>query len=354
MFFLPLTSVVSENVLFSELINHPIFINSAIGIAFGLANLLLIMLVSKKLINSGIWYIPPLIYAVSPWTIYLEIGGSLYIPIVACLLLIFISIKLMKQNTKGLILLISASSAMIYISILMWEMFPFLIFSLLKLKLIDVKRLKNYLLYLTIICLPVFFLIFINVKGVKNIFSNQVSIFSEVGLINAVNSYRGETIQTKFATIGKFVENRYFYLSEHFIFNLLKHFSPSAYFTQEFKMFDFSFSPPIMLGFLLPFIFGLKRVIKLYLKNKWLFLMIISLILPSILSKNSPDHNRLILIAPAMFIVIGIGFKDLLTRKSAVYKLLLVFTFILIVTQLFTFVSDVFLREGIRFHQIIK
>lgn len=351
MLFLPLTPVVAEPILFFDLIKSPLLISPWLGISIGIINLLQIMLISKKLINSKIWYIPPFLYAISPWTVYLEVGGSLYIPIVTCLLLSFISFKLIKNSKLSLMLLIGATGAMFYTSILMWMMLPLLIFSFVKLGFFKTKILRFYLLFLSLLLIPLFFSVAINLTGLKNTFSNQVSVFSEVGLINAVNTFRGETAKTKFAVLGKFIENRYFYLSEHLIFNLLKHLSPVTYFTPEFKMFNFSFSPPILIGFLIPFLLGLKSISELTIRNKWFLLMILSLILPSILSKNSPDLNRLILISPGIFLLVGIGFKDLLNKRTAVYKLLFVVTLVLVFTQLWTVVSDIYLRENIRIHQ---
>lgn len=354
MHILPLTPLVAEPVLFSGLINKPLLISSWWGIGIGLINLLLIIIISRKLISNKIWYIPALLYAISPWTIYLEVGGSLYIPVLTCLLLMFISFKKVLNNKINFIILVTASSAAVYTSILMWFSLPLLIFSLFKLGCFNERKIKTYLLLVTLICLPLLFAAVGNVASIKNVLSNQVSIFSEVGLINSVNVFRGETAKTKYAILGKLVENRYFYLSQHFLFNFLKHFSPVTYFTPEFKMFSFSFNPPIMMGFLVPFFFGLKYLFDSILRNRWMLVTMVALLLPSILSKNSPDLNRLVLTAPVIFLLICNGFIELLNRKSLFYKLLLAVVFILVDIQVFVFISDIYLREHIRLHQILK
>ncbi len=353
-FFVPLTPYVAEPILFSDLLGKPIFLSPYFKIGIGLINLMFIMLISKRLVTSKIWYIPAFLYTISPWNVYLETGGSLYILVLTFLMLMFVGFKFVKNNRLSFSLVLIAASGMLYTSLLMWFALPLLIFGLFKLNFFDASKFKAYILGLFIICLPLIFASITNFQGLRNIFSNQVSVFSEVGLVNAVNTFRGEIAQTNFSIFGKLTENRYFYLSEHLVFNLLKHLTPVTYFTPEFKMFDFSFSPPLLLGFLLPFMFGLKNIFDFSLKNKWVFLVILSLILPSILSKNSPDLNRLVLITPVMFVLIAEGFKTLITKKSVVYKLLLALTLIIVFSQLLTVISDIFLRENMRLFQIKK
>jgi hypothetical protein len=349
---LNLNAFVPEPLLFSQLMGKAINLSPFADIGFGLINLILMIFISKKLLGSKLNYIPPLLYAVSPWSIYLEVGGSLYIPVLTFFLLMFVSLKSIKNHKLSLSLFLLSSVCMVYSSILIWFTLPFLVFSLVKLNYLPRENLRVYLLALFIFCLPLAFITFKNIEGIENIYSKQVSIFSEVGLINTVNVFRGETSKTKWAILGRFVENRYFYLSEHFVFNLLKHLSPVAYFTPEFKIYDFSFSPPIFVGFLLPFLFGLKNLYYLCLKNKWLILTIFSLILPSLLSKNSPDLNRLILVSPGIFILISLGFTQLLNTENKWGKILLVMSITLILLQLFITSSDIYMRENIRLFQI--
>lgn len=265
-------------------------------ISFGLVNLIMLFSIIQKKANYKIGLFAALLYALSPWTAYLELTASFYIILLTILLFIYKMGQIFSINTK-------------------------------------------YSLMLLIAVITIFVFMF-----------NQIKIFSNVGLINAVNSFRGETNQTVFAPLGKVIENRYIYLSEHMLLNVLKQFTPATYFTNQAKLLGFSFAPPIYLGFIIPFLFGFLKLIKPLTKGDiFKIIMAFFLLVPSILSKNSPDLVRLIIISPVIFFIISSGlYNFLLDYKKGIFRFLLFLTLFMVVLQFFTTISDIVIREPIR------
>ena len=180
-------------------------------------------------------------------------------------------------------------------------------------------------------------------------------VFSDIGLLNSVNEYRGETNQSVFDPIGKIIENKYIYFSEHILFNVLKQFTPSTYFSNQAHLLGFSFSPPIYLGFIIPFMFGLIKLIKFFPKNrKYHLLPFFFLLLPSIFSKNSPDLSRLVLIAPIVFAIVASGIWELiLNYKRKKYAFLLLLTIFIVGIQFAITLVDIAIREPIRLQMFL-
>src|SRR3989344_4782012 len=217
--YLPFLLIIAISIFFRVYINYflrldnlniktSLFNYSWAIIVLGQVNLFLIFNILTKLVNYKVALLAGFLYGISPWTAYLEVSGSLYIVLLFILLIIyktFLKLLINKYMNIGL-------------------MFLVILFFLYKF--------------------------------------NEVGIFSNIGLINSVNEFRGETSKTIFAPIGKLVENRYIYLGEHVLFNILKQFTPATYFSNQAKLLDFSFSPPIFLGFLLPFFFGINVLFK--------------------------------------------------------------------------------------------
>lgn len=265
-------------------------------IFLGLMNLILVFIMVQRVSDIKMGFIAALLYAISPWTAYLELAASPYVVLLTLLLTSFVIYQIFHFNKKFLLLQTA-----------------FLVF--------------------------IFLFIFY-----------QITIFSNPGLVNAVNSFRGETNQTIFAPIGKIIENRYIYFSEHLIFNTLKQFTPATYFTNQARLLDFSFAPPIYLGFMIPFLFGLFKLIKSLTKDDISKMVIVFFLLtPSILSKNSPDLARLIIISPIIFFIIGSGlYEFILDYRKGISRFLLFLTLFIVLLQFLTTLSDIAIREPIR------
>ena len=201
----------------------------------GIVNLLLIFRITQRSQGIKVGLLAALLYAISPWAAYLEIAASPYIILLTFLLALYAGTQVFSITKKISLILI-----LIIIVIFIYKF-------------------------------------------------NQFTIFTNIGLLNSINEYRGETNQSVFAPIAKIIENKYIYFSEHLIFSILKQFTPSTYFTNQAHLLGFSFSPPIFLGFIIPFLLGLVKLIKMLPGNKISeVLLIFLLVLPSIVSKNSP------------------------------------------------------------------
>lgn len=286
-------------------INYFIPLNQQINLFFivlGLINLILIFNIVQKIANYKVGLLSALLYAICPWTAYLELASSSYIFLLTLILVLYMGTQLFNIDKRlFLIIIILGSTLFLY----------------------------KY---------------------------NQITIFSNIGLINAVNSFRGETSQTIFAPVGKFIENRYIYFSEHLLFNTLKQFTPATYFTNQVRLLGFSNTSPIYLGFLIPFLFGLLKLLRSIPRNRILEIITgIFLIFPSILAKDSPDLSRLVLISPIIFFVISIGLYELiLNYKKKVFRFLLFVTVFMVVLQFMVVISDIAAREPVRLQMFLN
>lgn len=267
----------------------------------GLINVVLIFNICRRWVNSEVGLLASLLYAISPWTAYLEIGANPYILLLTITLILYSGAQIFNIS-------------------------------------------KKISLILTLLIIIIFIYIF-----------NQFTIFSNIGLLNSVNEYRGETSQTVFAPIGKVIENKYIYFSEHLLFNILKQFTPSTYFTNQARLLGFSFTPPIFLGFIISFLFGLGKLIKSLSKIRITeFLLVFLLLLPSILSKNSPDLSRLVLIAPIFFAIVACGiWESVLNHKKKIFAFLLLLTIFIVGLQFFTTLPDIAVREPVRLQMFL-
>lgn len=297
--YLFLFLVLLVSLAFRVYINYFIPINQYVNllmIFMGLMNLILVFFTMRRLVNVKMGLLAALLYAISPWTAYLELAASPYIILLTLLLICFLINQIFSVNKKFFL---------------------------------------PQIIFLIIIFLFKFY---------------QITVFSNPGLVNAVNSFRGETGQTIFAPVGRVIENRYIYLSEHLLFNCLKQFTPATYFTNQAQLLGFSFTPPIYLGFIIPFLFGFVQLIKSLTKNDIPKIIIIFLlILPSILSKTSPDLSRLIIVSPLIFFIISSGlYTFILNYRKGIFRLFLFLTLFLVVLQLFTTLSDIAIREPVR------
>ncbi|MBU1031656.1 hypothetical protein KKE03_01890 [Patescibacteria group bacterium] len=302
--YLSLIFILLISLFFRLYVNYFIPINqqgNLLVIFMGLANLILIFYIIQRLVNYKVGLLAALLYAISPWTAYLEIAANSYIILLTLLLVLYLGTQVFNISKK---------------------------FSLM-------------LIFFTI---AIFICKF-----------NQITIFSDVGLINTVNSFRGEINQTIFVPLGKIIENRYIYLSEHLLFNTLKQFTPATYFTNQAQLLGFSNASPIYLGLIIPFLFGFIKFIKSISKSKISEVMIvIFLLLPSILSKDSPDLFRLVLVSPIIFFIISNGiYEFILNYKRKVFRFLLLLTVFMVILQFFATLSDIATREPVRLQMFL-
>lgn len=334
-----------ESFLFAELLGISVNIPLWFIYFFGVLNILLLYITSRNFFSTTQALFLSFLYCVSPWVIYTEASGSFYVFFLTLILVIFYGYLLLEKNkVLGLPLILVGSLVLVYSSILMWiVILPVVLFLL-----SQFIKFKYFLTVLLLLLLPLFILVIFNKTGILNIKSQEITIFSDIGLINAVNTFRGETMQTKYDLVARIAENRYIYLAKHTLFNFLKHLSPVFYFTSEVKMFEKSFTPPIFLGFLIPFILGLsfwKKIIMLY---KWRILGLLFLILPSLLSKDSPNMVRLLLLSPLIFLTIVLGFQRIYEYPKKISRLLVFVIVVLVLLQGLVTFTDIAIREPVR------
>lgn len=270
-----------------------------VTILIGIGNAILIWLIGRKFFNGKIALFALILYAISPWFAYLEAAGSIYIFVLFLLLITFYGIGQLEKNRKFLMIVV-----VLVVAILLYG---------------DL------------------------LKG--------STLFSDIGIINTVNQFQGETRETELRFIGRFAENRYIYFAQYLTFNFLKHFTPAVYFTPEYKLLNFSFSPPILMGFLIPLFLGLVGWSKIWEKYKMVTLTPLLLIIPSVLSKQSPSLSKLVIFAPIIIFTISYGFITFLLKpKNMLFRTLLLTTLLLVVIQMIVVIIDILFREPVRLH----
>lgn len=253
----------------------------------------------------------------------------------------------------GSLMALAGFTGLLYGSLLSWFFLPFLAWGLHKKGYLNVIRNKYWLVITLFIILTVFGLSLRNHQGLLTTAKNQLNIFSDVGLINTVNVFQGENRDVKPQIAARLTENRYSYLGLHFMYNALNSLNPINYFTPQQKIFNFSLSPAIWVGLLIPFFLGLAKFIK-YLQKNPVGLTMFSLLIPSFVSRASPDFNRMFIFSPVIFLLTALGLTELLSSKNKTYKKLVYITIVLVAFQLLTVFIDIFVREPWRLNELIK
>lgn len=339
-----------HNLFFLDLIGIKIDMPSGLFVFFGAANLGLLWLIGKSFFAGRFSLIPPAIYAISPWSSYLVVAGSFYIYLSFLVLLIFYSLLLIRSGHKlwGSNLLVGVVITAMYSSLLLFLVLPVIFLLIIVFKLTPFIRL-TFLISLVILLVPLLFLICSNRPGFINVMNNEIKIFEDPGLLNMVNSYQGTANQQGFGQLAKLSENKYLFFSEYTLLKFTKQFVPSTFFTPQEKLLNFSFSPPIYIGFLIPFIFGLFQILKYSSFKKVLFLSTL-LVIPSVLAKSMVDLNRLFIFMPVITLVVAFGlillYEQRNKKKIAIF---LAITIFLIIFQILVTISDIQLREKDRF-----
>lgn len=340
-----------EPLFFTEYFFSHIFLTMWGGIILGLINIGLLWIIGYKLYNFQLGLLMSLLYAISPWTAYVDIFGGDNTYVLTWLLMMFLSLILFKEDKKRSIYLLILSICGLLLSSILSILI--LVTVMITLYISDFLHNKDFLKVIkisSILAICFVGVLLINVEASKNIFHNNSEFFDDIGLLNAVNSLRGETSINNLSLAGKMVENKYLYNIEEFIYRIGMNFSPALFFTPQHKLFDFSFSPPIYLGFIIPCILGIGIVLE---KRKYVIasiLLLIGLAIPSVINKNSPDLSKLIIVAPLIFFCISLGCVKMINNsKNSLYKWLLITTITLVLIQIIVTLGDLSLREQVRF-----
>lgn len=324
---------------------------------FNSLNILLLWFISRMFFRKRKSFVSILLFAISPWSTYLTVAGSFYIILLTLILLTVLGIIKMSKllpaevkygnNTVGAGLFIAGSLLSLYSSIIFLLIFPFFVLGLIKFKLLSIKSIKQTLIIILFSCLPLFFLCLTNITGVKNIYRNQVTIFSDPGLMTAVNNFQGESKKMGLNFLTKLVENRYIYFGEYIALKAFKNITPATFFTPQEKLLKFSFTPPILIGLLIPFLYGLFKIFSSPILIK-IFILSTLLIIPSLLSSGLVDLNRLVLFKPVIILITSLGLIKLSDKRILLYLIV-----ILILVQLGVTIFDINQREFLRYERYL-
>lgn len=337
---------------------QPLFISDLLGFSIGLPNwliflfgffdLLLVWLLSRIFFQKNFSFLYTLFFGLSPWFIYTVALGSFYIYILGVSLVIFLATYLISKGEYGLggILFIVFSLVLLYSSIIFLPVYILFIIGIIIFGFIPFSKLKLDIIFVFILCLPLFFFAFKNSIGFRNILNNQVNFLSDPGLINSLNVYQGESKRSGFSYLSKISENKYIYIARFVSLKFMQNLVPSTLFTPEEKLLGFSFAPPLYIGMLVPFLYGIYLIMKSRNLRKYLILSLI-LVIPSLLSKQLVDLNRLILLEPVIIFIIIYGSKNLVESKKK--RIVFFFCLALILLQLVVTIMDIRIREYPRF-----
>lgn len=345
---------VAEIPFFFDLIEVHSTLPSFLIYILGIIDFLLLWLISKKVFVKEFW-IAPLVFSLSPWFAYLTFAGSFYIYLLTLNLFSFYGLLTLNSGKKrlGAGIFVIGCVLGVYNSLLLLVFYPLLITSLIIVNFIDFAKVKTAMIWMIILCLPLFLAIFKNQVGFKNIYKNQITIFSDPGLISAVNGLQGEGKQSGLYLFTRLAENKYIYLSEYALLKAVKHVVPSTFFTPQENLLRFSFTSPIFFAFLFPFAYGLFLVMCSKRLRKYLFVSLI-MILPSFLSKSLVDLNRLIFFEPVIIFIITFGLINIVNKKNKLYKLFLIMIIFLIAVQFMNTLLDINLRELPRYERFME
>lgn len=344
-----INSFISEPLFISDLLGNGIVVPWRLIFLLDLCNILLFFIIGKKFLNPNLGLLASFLYGISPWAPYAQLFGSIYILLLSFFLIFFLGILLLnKKDVKGMPMIIISSSVLLYSSFQSWFILPLLTFTIYKMKLINISYLKILIFTIIIIFISVIWLSSKNFIGFMNVFKNQVDFLSDPGIKNSINQFKGESNEAGFNLLAKVSENKYTYMLRYLTLKSIKNIVPSTFFTSQEKLFNFSFSPPLYVGFLPPFFYGLILVVKSNELRKYLLLSVV-FIVPSFLSKILVELNRLILFYPVVIFLISFGLIKLHDNKNLILRFVLYLSLFLAVLQIVITFLDIGLREHQRY-----
>jgi len=145
----------------------------------------------------------------------------------------------------------------------------------------------------------------------KSILYHDLSLITDVGISNGINSMRGEELKSGNPLLGRLFFNKSFWLIKY-LERFLAHFSPVYYFAIGDQnplrgLWNFG---PFYLCLIVPTLFGLWTIIKEKdEKGKFLIIWICLGAIVSALVKKSPDGSRLIFSFPVLLLLVSLGMK---------------------------------------------
>lgn len=338
---------IQPTIFATDLLSIPFSFDKNVVLTAGLFNLAYLFYMGNLWFKNYYRYFPVLFYCSSPWVAYLLAASSFYIVLLSFTLLISLGFRYMTKeksirltgNLKStkkayvgllIVLLALAAGSYLYIYFILISIFFFVWLKIFKL--VDFKLFAA--LFLSFICLisPLILGVVSNPQALKNVVINQSTISQDVGLVNSVNQFLGEASVSPLSSVARLTENRYLYIGKYLLVNLVKHFAPATFFTYERQIFGFSFLPLIFIGWAPFLICGVWSFFSQGSNKKYIILFSIFLI-PSLLSLNSPNIARLLLIFPGLIGLVVLGINRISDEQTFKRKILIFFSLVLILAQ---------------------
>lgn len=325
--------------LILQLLSFPLSISVLVYLAISVGTGLLFYLIGKRIsLFSGL--IATGIYSFSPWFIYTDISQSIYsLGLFAVLLSIF---GLSEGKTlRGYKYLVAGGVILSYIFVFGFIYHLFVL-------IISYRKERGRLFSGFIPLVPLVVLAFYNFEGLKNVLRIELSIFSDIGIINAVNTFQGNLYESGWGSFGKLVLNKFSYYFLLLSDSILRIISPVTYFTAERRMFGFSNLAPLSFILLIPLLFELKNILTNFTKTKLVWIgVFLTLIIHAVFSVKGIQLEKLILISPFIILLISFSLNDLKKNKK-----LFAFVTLLFVATLFINLFDLVSYENMRMEML--
>jgi hypothetical protein len=337
----------AQNLLFAELLHKIVYISDAPYFLFPSFCFVIFWLISGKIFKKPQSFIPPVIFILSPWMWYLSSAHSFYIFFFFLTLTIVYGIILIRSARiiTGNLFIILASTMTVYSSSLFLIFIPLTFIILVISKILSFRSLKISIVSLVILISPLLFIINKNQTEFKNNFINEVKIFSDPSLLNSINRFQGAAARIGLKNLSRISENKYLFFGEYVSLKYITQLVPKTFFTPEYKLSGFSFNPPVFMGFVIPFVYGLYLALKKPDLRKIIFISSL-LTVPSILANEQVALNRLILFSPIVFLLISYGLINLYRKRGeTTARSFLMLTLFLVMFQLIVVINDIRHKE---------
>jgi hypothetical protein len=331
----------AKNLFFAELVNKTLTLPTFAFFLLFIINGFLIWLIGKKLFDKKYQIFPILAYLFSPWFYYLALGHSYYFYLLSPILLgIYGIIELEKSGGKrGNILTLVGLTIAVYSSLLSIIFLPILLI---------LKKFRIFL-WTILLLLPLLIIAYGNKLAFKNTLNRELLVFSDPGIVNTANRFQGAAAESGLKPLARLSENKYIFYSEYFLLKYTDQLVPVTFFTPQYRLLGFSFTPPIFLGLLIPFLYGLYTLILKSNTRKFLLISTI-LTIPSVIGKDLVSLNRLILFSPVIVFIIISGLIHIFKLENKkLSRILFISTIFLVIFQLFITLGDIKMREKLRF-----
>ncbi len=337
---------IAYNFLFAELLKRFVYVQDLPYFLFPVLIPLVIHQLAGHFFRGFARLLPVAVFIMSPWFWYLYDAQSLYVVILFLTLVATEGIILIPKGRLGLgsIYFILASLMLTYFSSLFLLLIPAFVLVLLMAKITRFDDIKFSVIVLTVLLIPLIFLISQNRSILKYKYDNEISLFRDPGLVNSVNRYQGAAQEEGLRYLSKLSQNKYLFYAEYSALKYVSQLIPVTFFAPQYKFLGFSFSPPIFVGFIIPFSYGLYKLLQTTKARKYLFLSTL-LVIPSVLGHDMVSINRLVLFLPVLVIIITYGLTHLHKKGARVF---LGLTIILVLFQLLVTILDIKDREPVR------